>query len=280
MITATIESVFKQTYPDFELIIVDDGSSDNTEQTIKERYSNNEKLRYFYKQNEERGAARNFGLKQAKGDFAIFFDSDDLMHDNHLEVLNSYITKLEAVNIIATKHNWLRSGNIKPSTIQKIKEGWYGKELFIEGNGLACNFCVRVNNPSLILFREDRKLVTMEDWIFLLENTCSDKIFIIDKTTLTLVDHNERSLTMNFQITSAKRLYATSWIAENIHLDTRELTKLKASSYVFCSVFSYLAKKNLQSLSFLFKAIRIDGLDKKKVMLFFKNIMLVNWWRH
>ena len=279
LITETVDSVLAQTYSQFEVIIVDDGSTDNTKQVIGNKYKNDSRVRYFYKKNEERGAARNFGLKNAKGQYALFFDSDDLMHSNHIETLYSYIFKLGNVNYIATKHDWMYKNKRRPSTIQKVKEGWYGKELFIEGNGLACNFCVRVDNPGLTLFREGRELVTMEDWIFLLENTVIDKIYLINKTTLTLIDHSERSLTKNFQETSEKRLYATEWIEKNINLTREEVKKLWSNTYVFCSVFNYLDRKNLKSFRYLFKAICIGGINKKKAALFLKNIMFINWLR-
>ena len=75
----TVDSVLAQNYPHFEVIIVDDGSTDDTQQVVRNTYSNVPQIRYFYKQNEERGAARNFGLKHAKGEYALFFDSDDFM---------------------------------------------------------------------------------------------------------------------------------------------------------------------------------------------------------
>ena len=275
----TVNSVLTQNYPHFEVIIVDDGSTDNTKEVVHNKYADESRVRYFYKQNEERGAARNFGVKQTKGDYALFFDSDDFMHDNHLETLNECITSLGKVNLLATKHDWEHNKKRKPSTIQSIKEGWHGKELFIDGNGLACNFCVKLANPGMKLFREDRALVTMEDWIFLLENTQNDKLYLIDKTTLTLIDHDERSLTMNFQATIKKRLYATEWIEKNIRFTEKEIEQLWSSTYVFCAVFSYLDLKNAQSIKFLFKSLRKSRIDKKRIMILLKNLLFVNWLR-
>jgi glycosyltransferase involved in cell wall biosynthesis len=53
----TLETVLAQTYQNFEVIIVDDGSTDNTEQIIQKKYGTDDRVRYFYKDNEERGAA-------------------------------------------------------------------------------------------------------------------------------------------------------------------------------------------------------------------------------
>jgi GalNAc5-diNAcBac-PP-undecaprenol beta-1,3-glucosyltransferase len=106
LILETLETVLAQTYQNFEVIIVDDGSTDNTEQIIQKRYSTDGRVRYFYKENEERGAARNFGIKQAKGDYAVIFDSDDWMHADHLSIIEKCIANHPGskINFIASKY--------------------------------------------------------------------------------------------------------------------------------------------------------------------------------
>ena len=76
-IEKAINSVLNQTYQNFELIIVDDGSTDNTEEVIKSIKSN--KIIYFKIENSERGFARNYGTKHSKGDYVTFLDSDDIL---------------------------------------------------------------------------------------------------------------------------------------------------------------------------------------------------------
>ena len=93
MIKETLESTFLQTYPNYEIIVVDDGSTDNTEEVIKT--FNHPKITYHKKKNEERAVARNTGTQLAKGDYVIFFDSDDYLLPNHLS---------EAVKLVK-KHN-------------------------------------------------------------------------------------------------------------------------------------------------------------------------------
>ena len=77
-ISATIDSVLAQTYPNWELIVVDDGSTDAT-QSLVQAYSRREaRIRYFYQLNARQGAARNKGIAHAQGNILAFLDADDL----------------------------------------------------------------------------------------------------------------------------------------------------------------------------------------------------------
>ncbi len=80
----TIESALAQTFKDFELIIVDDGSTDDSKQTI-EPYLADSRVRYLYQENKERCAARNNGLRNSRGTYIALLDSDDLWLPHHLE---------------------------------------------------------------------------------------------------------------------------------------------------------------------------------------------------
>lgn len=81
----TIESVLNQTYSDFELILVDDGSTDRTCEIIKDYQGKDARIKYFYKENGGVSSARNLGLQKATGDFVSFLDSDDLWDKRFLE---------------------------------------------------------------------------------------------------------------------------------------------------------------------------------------------------
>ena len=85
----TLESVLEQTFTDYEVIVVDDGSVDNT-RTIVEEF-NTEKIKYFYKNNEERSVARNYGADKSTGDYLIFLDSDDKMLNTHLLGIHQFL---------------------------------------------------------------------------------------------------------------------------------------------------------------------------------------------
>lgn len=77
-----IESVLKQTLRSFELILINDGSTDDTEEIIQK--FQDERIRYIYQSNKGQAAACNRGLREANGDYIKFFDADDVMNPEHL----------------------------------------------------------------------------------------------------------------------------------------------------------------------------------------------------
>jgi glycosyltransferase involved in cell wall biosynthesis len=86
-----IESILAQTFKDWELIIVDDGSTDNTKEVVT-GYTD-PRIKYIYQENQERSAARNNGIAQAHGEYICFLDSDDYFLP---EKLNTYYQALPA----------------------------------------------------------------------------------------------------------------------------------------------------------------------------------------
>jgi glycosyltransferase involved in cell wall biosynthesis len=88
-IRRTLESVLAQTFSDFEILVVDDGSTDNTQEVIaqlrKDRPAQAERIRYLFQRNQGKSVALNFGLAEASGEWIAFQDSDDLWLPPKLE---------------------------------------------------------------------------------------------------------------------------------------------------------------------------------------------------
>ncbi len=80
-----LNSLLKQTFSDWEVILIDDGSTDNTKEVVKPYLEKFMNFSYFYQENKGIAAARNFGLSIAKGKYCTFLDSDDEYCENHLE---------------------------------------------------------------------------------------------------------------------------------------------------------------------------------------------------
>jgi len=86
----TMDSVLGQRFRDFELIVVDDGSTDETQQVLKPY---GDRVRYFYQENSGPSAARNLGVRHARGEWIAIQDSDDLSAPDHLESLFAFAEK-------------------------------------------------------------------------------------------------------------------------------------------------------------------------------------------
>ncbi len=81
LIVPTLQSVIAQSYRDFEIIVVDDGSTDDTSEVIA---SFGDEVRYIYQENQERSTARNRGIMESQGEYIAFLDSDDLWKPDKL----------------------------------------------------------------------------------------------------------------------------------------------------------------------------------------------------
>ncbi len=78
-IATSIPSVLNQTYTNWELLIIDDGSTDNTKEVCKQLTEKDQRIKYFYEENKGQGAARNLGIKEARGNYVLLLDSDDAL---------------------------------------------------------------------------------------------------------------------------------------------------------------------------------------------------------
>ena len=96
-----IHSVCAQTYDNWELIIVNDGSKDNTADVFK-KYEINSQIKIIHKENGGVSVARNTAISASKGEYIVFLDADDVWHSNHLEVMNELITEYPDAGLYAT----------------------------------------------------------------------------------------------------------------------------------------------------------------------------------
>lgn len=104
-IQPTIESLLRQSYKDFELLIVDDGSTDNTEEVINAFQAKDHRIKYIKKPNGGQASARNIGLEKSVGDIVVYVDSDDPVFDYFLEEINSQLKEKPKKSFGVSNHN-------------------------------------------------------------------------------------------------------------------------------------------------------------------------------
>lgn len=86
-----LDSLSRQEYKNFEVIVVEDGSAEKSDSVAKD-YASRINLQYFYKPNTGPGDSRNFGATKASGDYLVFFDSDCIIPSDYLRIVNQYLT--------------------------------------------------------------------------------------------------------------------------------------------------------------------------------------------
>lgn len=109
LIIRAINSVLCQSYRKFEIIVIDDGSTDGTEEILLPLIDE-EKIRYFKQQNSGVSTARNYGVERARGEWVAFLDSDDEWLPNKLQEQINFLKNNSHVNIVYGQEIWIRNG--------------------------------------------------------------------------------------------------------------------------------------------------------------------------
>jgi glycosyltransferase involved in cell wall biosynthesis len=121
LVIEAIESVFAQTYRDYEIVLVDDGSTDDTEQAVRSSFK--DRVRYLSKANGGVSSARNLGIQRAQGSLIAFLDSDDVWEPSFLEITAGYLAHHEDVGMVSTGWRTLPSGHRWPPMRKRVLHG-------------------------------------------------------------------------------------------------------------------------------------------------------------
>lgn len=194
LIMPTIESVFNQNDQDFEIIIVDDGSTDDTESVLSK--IEDPRFNYIKIVNSERGAARNRGAELAKGEYLNFVDSDDMLLSHHLTTARKAIDRLNNPAIIHMNYE-LRDRNGKIlRTGKRYKKHETANGEIIRGNPFfSCiGVFIRKDVAEEFPFNEDRKLAMSEDYELWFRIASRYPLNMVNEITCHIIQHNERSV--------------------------------------------------------------------------------------
>ena len=256
-----VESALAQTYERIEVIVIDDGSRDNSVEIL--RRIDDPRLKFFAQENQGAHATINRGLKLATGDFLTILNSDDVFHPNRIRellaefeadpdvlLLSSWIDVIDANgNVLGTKEGWL---NMEPWPIAHPELSFKQTDDFLL-NLLMGNFVATTSN---IMMRRGlyeqiggmRNLRFTHDWDFVLRAAAAVKCKLVPKPLLQYRVHETNTINTN----RAWLLFELCWVvAANLHR--------VEGSQIFSNGDS---GKNLEDLEKIYESINLQGNDK------------------
>lgn len=279
LIGKTLESLLQQQFKDFEIIVVDDGGTDNTKEVV-EGFKDN-RIKYYWKENAERGAARNFGASKASGKYLNFFDSDDIAYPNHLLVAKQVTKEL---NLPYVFHLGLEICDEDGNLVRKItKVGNKGKQVILKECYLNPN-CVFLKYEvwDQIKFIEDRSLAASEDWVFFLQiSQRFDWLAKDDTITSCIVEHKGRSMNTSTgdQCYARAKLIKRSINEDSVFADKlseRQINQIFAEPIQLASLHYALEKNKKMSIQTLLEAVKLNfgKLFSRRTLAILKYLLL------
>jgi glycosyltransferase involved in cell wall biosynthesis len=260
LLPRALDSLRMQSFRNFEVLIVDDGSTDNTRHVVTALQTENPNLRYFYKENEERSIARNFGIAQAKGAYIGFLDSDDLIYPDHLAVANALLEKHNFPEVGHLGYE-LKTEDNKQLLVRNSFDETFKKKLIydniLHGNAIF----VRADVASTIQFIPSRFAILGEDWYVWLRLAARYSFHFDNRVTSAVIHHESRSL---LSIDPEKLELNTHLIVDYLKRDGVFMRAFGSQvNEHFAGLYSFLALtfacregKKTKAVRYLFVAVR------------------------
>lgn len=255
-VSTLIDSVLQQTYSSFELIIVNDGSTDDTEAVIL-RYTDT-RLKYIRTENNERGAARNKGAQLANGSYFNFFDSDDRMLPHHLATAWTFINSRKFPPWFHTGYALVDEDG--EMILEELGELTQAEKRLIVTNYLGCD-SVFVERSLFMQtqFNADRILASSEDWELWLRLISRERLLACQIITVHMVQHTSRSLlTISPDRIIERDTYLLNSLLQDKAFCDKYFTWLgifEADRYTFFSLCLLLAKRRQEASNYLWKSL-------------------------
>ena len=193
-LTTSITSVLNQTFTDFELFCVDDGSTDSSVSIINDFAKKDKRVRPVeLKQNEGRCVARNTGIELAAADWICFLDSDDIFYPNHLETHYNLIQQNPKYQLFATEQ--IISGKTKKYSNPKLRKNIQEinlKDIILTSSLQINQLCF--NKTKIDTRFTDENIPVSEDWLFTRMLLLKNPMLKVNTVTNELLDHPNRTM--------------------------------------------------------------------------------------
>lgn len=262
IIAKALDSVFEQTYTNFEVIIVDNRSKDNIAEVL-EPYLETGKVHFYVNdKNYERAVSRNNGMKYAKGDYLTLLDSDDIIYPNYFQAAADFINKSSGVKVFHSLYNLQREDG---SIFYKIPFPKLTDNLshLVNGNYLSCHAVFMAKGVyKKMRFDEEPRLIGHEDYDFWLRVIGYFKLARLEEYNSAMLIHDDNSM-KGFK--PKETLWQKDYLLNKYRNDAEffpiikpYLGRLEASIYTYAAVQSNFRSEFSQALHMLREAFKKD----------------------
>ncbi len=261
LLPATLATLFKLNYSNFEIIVVDDGSTDNTLEILSG--IKDPRMKVIPIANSERAAARNRGAEHAKGEYINFFDSDDLALPNHLEEAAKAIADLNHPEIFHLNFEIRTPENTLVKTGRMYRKGETANHRLMCENPFSCNgVFIRKDVALQLRFNEDRALSVSEDYELWIRMGSRYPLHMINTVTSIIVLHDNRSV---FSVDENKLLFRKNLLLKYAFEDKevmrvfgKQQKTITAFNDTYIALHLILSNQIKSGWSYFLKAIFLD----------------------
>jgi glycosyltransferase involved in cell wall biosynthesis len=263
LIFETLETVFNQSLQNFEIIVVDNASTDDSVLKLRKLESEGKIRLIVNEKNMERSFARNVGMKAANGKYLTLLDSDDFMYPNALMDSKNYLEANPAIHFFHHYYELVSAEERK--TINQYKSPDQEKQIkkLAEGNFISCiGVFLSKEIYKNFAFNEDQLVIGSEDWELWIRVISTYPLGVIRKMNFGVRSHPQRSISAYEIETIVKR---KKYIILNL-LKLPEVSKIfkqyeglmYSSALIFAAVFANQAKEFNRAKELLREALKIN----------------------
>lgn len=238
-----VDSIINQTYDNIEIILINDGSTDNSKKIIDEAYGKRRNVFIYNKKNGGLSSARNYGLKKISGEYVMFVDSDDWIDIDCIDTLVKYIKKYKEPDIIefgyrnVNDNGIINESNFKFLNINEknniLKEYFYGSNII----DIVCNKIYKRELFNNIKFIENR---IHEDYIITPQLLYgSNNICIIQDIFYNYYQRSNSITNCIYNEKKLDRLYAGEYVVNFCKENATQFTDIAKIRYAFICIYSY-----------------------------------------
>jgi glycosyltransferase involved in cell wall biosynthesis len=261
LLPIAIESVLKQSFSNWELIVVDDGSTDETVNLMQAYCAKDARVRYIYQDNAERSAARNNGINQSRGKYICFLDSDDYFLESRLQRL---FEKIENSNAVKMYYTGLLIDEDGKEIQERAEQNIHGIGKFDDLlNATIHSQQVCISREILLKHQFNNGIRISEDLeLWLRINEDYEIEYVENQFTIAVKEHGDRSINVFKNNVGLEQLQTLQFCFSKNHPGSKSNKKLQSKivSNSFLTIFKYwfYQGKRGKSIQFLLKSILVQ----------------------